>query len=70
MYTAATSTARPVLEEASELFDEDVEHLVVTIRDRVLRLLRRRGLLTDEGTITVGEEDGSRAANADIPHLW
>ncbi len=59
VYTAATSTARPVFDDASELFDEDVEQLVETIRDRVLRLLRRRGFLSDEGTVTMGEEDES-----------
>ena len=37
VYSAATSTARPVIEEAGELFDEGVEHRVETIRDRVLR---------------------------------
>ena len=61
VYTAASSLAPPVFHEACELFDDDVERLVETIRDRVLRLLRRRGYLTDEGTVTVGEEDGAVA---------
>jgi len=56
VYTAASSLAPPVFYDASELFEEDVERLVQTIRDRVLRLLRRRAYLSDEGTVTVREE--------------
>ena len=60
VYTAASPFAAPVFHEASELFDEDVERLVETIRDRVLRLLRKRGFLTDEGEVSVGEEEGTQ----------
>jgi len=60
VYTAASPFDAPVFHEASELCDEDVQRLVETIRLRVLRLLRRRGFLTDEGEVSVGEEEGSQ----------
>jgi len=60
VYTATSPFAAPVFHEASELRDEDVERLVETIRARVLRLLRRRGYLSDEGELSVGEEEGTQ----------
>ena len=56
VYTAASPFAPPVFHDAARIDDEDVEQLVKTIRDRVLRLLRRRGLLTDEGSMSAGQE--------------
>ena len=60
VYTAASPFASPVFHDAGELLDEDVEHLVETIRHRVLRLLRKRGFLTDEGEVLVGEEEANQ----------
>jgi hypothetical protein len=57
VYTAASPFASPVFHEASELCDDDVERLVETIHARVLRLLHRRGFLSDEGEVLVGEEE-------------
>lgn len=57
MYTSASPFTRPDFHDASELSDEDVERLVETIRMRVLRLLHRRGFLSDEGEVMVGEEE-------------
>ena len=57
VYTASSAFAAPLFHEATRIDDEHVERLVETIRDRVLRLLRRRGLLTDEGDMSgEGEE--------------
>jgi hypothetical protein len=56
MYTAASPFAHPVFSEAQELQDSDVESVVRKIRTRVLRLLRRRGLLTDEGRASIGND--------------
>ncbi len=60
VYTAPSPFATPTFHEASDLSDGDVERLVTTIRHRVLRLLYRRGLLSDEGEVTVGEEEGTQ----------
>ena len=60
VYTAASPFASPVFHEASEFLDEGVERLVATIREHVLRLLRRRGFLTDEGEVSVGDEEGTQ----------
>ena len=57
MYTTASPFARPLFHEAAELTDEDIQHLVETIRTRVLRLLRAHGLLTDEGQLSLDEVD-------------
>ena len=54
-YTAASPFARPQFHDAPELTEEDVHDLVETIRARVLRLLRARGLLTDDGNVSLGE---------------
>ncbi len=56
VYTAQDPFARPVFHEAAELEGAEVEALVDTIRARVLRLLRHRGLLTDEGQTTLSED--------------
>ena len=53
VYTAASPTVRPEFHEAAELTEEDVRQLVETIRVRVLRLLRTRGLLTDDGELSL-----------------
>lgn len=55
VYTAASPFARPEFHEAAELIESDVQHLVETIRARVLSLLRARGLVTDDGDVTLGE---------------
>ncbi len=57
VYTAESPFARPVFNEAPELLGSDIESLVRKIRTRVLRLLRSRGLLTDEGRASLGEDD-------------
>ena len=44
VYTAAGPLARPELHVTGELEPEEVERLLATVRERVLRLLRRRGL--------------------------
>ncbi len=56
VYTAQSPFARPVFHEAEALADADIEALVETIRTRVLRLLRRRGLLTSEGETMLSED--------------
>ena len=55
VYSTASPFARPEFHEAAELTECDVQHLVETIRARVLRLLRTRGLLTDDGERSLGE---------------
>ncbi len=49
VHTAESSFSLPVFSAAPELQGSDVESVVRKIRTRVLRLVRRRGLLTDEG---------------------
>jgi hypothetical protein len=49
VYTAASPLARPVFHAAGDLEDAEVAAVVERIRTRVLRLLRRRGYLRDEG---------------------
>jgi len=60
VYTTTLPFAFPVSHEASEPRDEDVERLVETVCNRVLRLLRRRGFSTDEVEVSVGEENGTQ----------
>ena len=60
VYAAASPLAPPAFHDAGELLDGDVERLVKTIRERVLRLLRRRGLLTEEGEVAEVEEEGTQ----------
>jgi hypothetical protein len=55
VYTAASPFARPEFHEAPELTEEGVRDLVEAIRARVLRLLRTRGLLTDDGEVSLAE---------------
>ncbi len=59
--STSTPWSEPVFHEASEACDSDVERLVQTIRNRVLCLFHRRGLLSDEGEVTMGEEDGTQS---------
>jgi len=49
VYVAESPFARPVFHEAERLEDENVSALVRRIRDRILRLLRRRGLWPEPG---------------------
>ena len=55
VYTAASPFAHPEFHDAAELTEEDVRHLIETIRARVLRLLQTRGLLADDGEVSLGE---------------
>ncbi len=65
-YVAKSPFARPVFQEAAPLEDEDVSALVRALRDRILRLLRRRGYWDDPG-----EEDASTSPDHDslLPFL-
>ena len=54
VYTAESPFARPVFHPAGDLEDEEVARLVQTLRDRIVRLLRRRGLWP-----APGEEGGA-----------
>jgi len=49
VYTSAGPLAQPEFHTAEELEPEEVERLVRTVRERILRLLRRRGLLPAAG---------------------
>ncbi len=57
VYTAESPFSLPVFSAAPELQGSDVESIVRKIRTRVLRLVRRRGLLTDEGRASIGDAD-------------
>ena len=48
---------RGALERRSSIDDDDVERLAKQIHDRVLRLLRRQSLLTDEHEISTEESE-------------
>ena len=52
VYSATREYGRPVFHAAPALEDEDVAHLVQTIRSRIIRLLRRRGVLGAPGAST------------------
>lgn len=49
VYTADGPLARPVFHPAPELKDEEVERLVRTVRERIVRLLVRRGVWPEPG---------------------
>lgn len=56
VYAASSPLERPVFHPLAELTDEDVARLARTLRDRVLRLLRRRRLLDERGELTGAQE--------------
>jgi Putative transposase len=56
VHTAASPLERPVLHPAPELNHDEVAGLVGTLRDRVVRLLRRRGLWPAPGEEDVPDE--------------
>lgn len=54
VYNAADALAAPTFHPATRVTDVDVAKLVFTIRSRVLRLCRRRGLMGEEGELDAG----------------
>jgi len=62
VYTAASPLARPVFHAAGDLEDAEVAAVVERIRARVLRLLRRRGYLKDDGD---GGDEGRMSLTED-----
>ena len=56
VYTCESPWADPVFHALPPPTDEDVAHLCCTIRDRVLRLLERRGLLESDSSSIADEE--------------
>lgn len=51
VYTASSALARPLFHPALEPDDDELAALLVTIRVRVLRLLRSRGLIDHQGEV-------------------
>ena len=54
VYTAPDPFTPPVFQHATRVTDKELARLLFTIRSRVLRLCRRRGLMLDEGVLDVG----------------
>ena len=57
VYTAPDPFTAPVFHLARPVTDVEVASLLFTIRSRVLRLCRRRGLLTDDDELDVQDEE-------------
>jgi hypothetical protein len=52
VYCADSAFARPSFHDASDVTQDDIEHLVRRIHSRVLRHLKQQGLLSDDGILS------------------
>ncbi|MFT7665128.1 MAG: hypothetical protein ACI87A_003363, partial [Planctomycetota bacterium] len=57
VYSAESPSSRLGFHDATDVTQEDVERLVQTVHDRVLRHLERQGLLSADGTFATSQDE-------------